>query len=194
MRIVPAKYDKYLLFRETFDSPKSVADGGNIVYGSPTIDGKVNFSDSTKYMTNAKYGLDIMNVVRGLKQLTIIADVETPASFSSYHTIGSVRTAAGAVVEFGFAVTTGKQYAYSAATGVTTSSSAVSSGRHDLGYVFNGSTLYFYVDGVANGFATFSFSNPTDQVNLEIGKSLVAGQPLESVVHDLTALSTTLTA
>lgn len=50
MRLANAKLDKYLLFRAVFTSVKSVTDNGGVITGTPTINGKADFTASRDYV------------------------------------------------------------------------------------------------------------------------------------------------
>ncbi len=182
------------IFRERFLNVADVAANGGLVYGAPTINKGLVVTGVSTYVTNSMYGRRLMNIVKGGRTFTLVADVLTPSDFSSYRTICSIRNGSGAVVEIGYRVTDGTMYCFSSSTGVTTAGAAVPAGRHTLGYVFTGSAVIFYIDGVLNTTVSFTPTTPTTQTTLEIGQVGVAGQALNSTLYELRAYEGMLTA
>lgn len=192
-RLIAPKYDKHLLFRESFMSPKSVADNGGVATGFSDFNNKAVMNATGKYVEYAKLAKILGAVTGGNKKLSLKTVVDTPTDFADARTILSFRSAAGCVVEIGF-WTTGKMYAYSTASSSVYSTSAIGAGKHTLEWAFDGTNVYFYTDGVENGSAAFAFTAWTNQTTRIGAYTLGTSQALLSILYSLDAYNATHTA
>ncbi len=174
-------------------SPKSVADNGGVATGFSAFNHKAVMDATGKYVEYAKLAKILGAVTNGNKKLSIKTVVDTPTNLAGVCTILSFRSVAGAVVEIGF-WTTGKMYAYSTASASVYSTSVIGAGKHTLEWVFDGTNVYFYTDGVANGSVAFTFTAWTNQTTRIGAYTLGTSQALLSTLYSIDIYNATHTA
>jgi hypothetical protein len=159
----PAERAVGCTFAETFENSEAVARNGGTITGA-TINNGGTFPNAGDKILYSGQGAKFDNITKA----SVIAKVNV-TSATGYQTLFTVRDAGAAPcrLEVGINTSNAKMYCYSNVSGIQLSTNEVADGEHTLAYIFDGTNLTFYVDGVANGSVAFTLG--TSQSDVYVG-------------------------
>lgn len=146
-RIKPNKFDKYLVFRETFDSIKSVSDNGGVFSKAYAVNKSINFA-ADGYISYANISSRIESAMANGRKLTITALIDTTNASESLVAFGN-----GSTYGFEFGISGTKLYSLTPGNTPGTAD-VVNTGIRRITWVQG---VGFYIDGISDkAFATVS--------------------------------------